>query len=222
MNYTEISQAIQDLLENTEALFVSNIDLFLTTAELEIYNSVNIPTLRRNVTGHLTAHNKYLSCPLDFLSVYSLAVVDAAGVYSYLLNKDVSFMREAYPNPSVYGQPKFYALFGPSILDLNELTLITAPTPDASYEVELHYNYNPESITVAATGRTWLSDSFPNVLLYGAIRVANLFMKAEADMVGYYEQKYSEAMTQFIRLCAGLERGDAYREGQKKIPFNQV
>jgi hypothetical protein len=220
--YSELVQQVSDMLENTETMFMANMPNFFSVAELEIYNSVNIPTLRKNVMGTMTTGNKYISCPFDFLSVYSLAVVDALGTYTYLLNKDVSFMREAYPTPSVTGLPKFYALFGPSITDLNELTLITAPAPDADYAIELHYNYNPESITVAATGHSWLGDNFSNVLLYGAIRVANLFMKAEADMVGYYEQKYTEAMTQFIRLCAGLERGDAYREGQKKIPFNQL
>jgi len=221
-DYTSLKQQVSDLLENTETMFMANMPQFFQTAELAIYNSVNIPVLRKNVTGTMTTGNKYISCPLDFLSVYSLAVIDALGKYTYLLDKDVSFMREAYPTPTVTGLPKFYALFGPSITDLNELTLITAPTPDANYAVELHYNYNPESITVAATGTTWLSDTFSNVLFYGAVRQANLFMKGESDLTGYYESQYQEALAQFTRLCAGLERGDAYREGQKKIPFNQV
>ena len=203
-------------------MFMANMPVFFTTAELAIYNSVNIPTLRRNVTGSMTAGNKYISCPTDFLSVYSLAVVDGTGSYTYLLDKDVSFMREAYPNPTVRGLPKFYALFGPSITDLNELTLITAPTPDVNYVVELHYNYNPISITVSSTGTSWLGDNFPNVLLYGAIRVAYIFMKGEQDMMQYYETKYTESLAEFTRLCAALERGDAYREGQKKVPFNEA
>ena len=210
------------MLENTEAMFMANMSTFFQTAELSIYNSVNIPVLRRNVMGSLTAGNKYLSAPLDFLSVYSMAIIDDTGKFQYLLDKDVSFMREAYPYSNVQGPPKFYALFGPSITDLNELTFIVAPTPDISYSVELHYNYNPISITVSATGTSWLGDNFPNILLYGAIRVANLFMKGEQDMVQYYEQKYMESLAEFTRLCNALERGDAYREGQLKVPFNSV
>ena len=201
---------------------MANMPVFFTTAELAIYNSVNIPVLRRNVLGAMTTGNKYLSAPLDFLSVYSMAIIDTAGKYAYLINKDVSFMREAYPNPTVFGPPKFYALFGPSITDLNELTFIVAPTPDSDYSVELHYNYNPISITVATTGTSWLGDNFPNILLYGAIRVAYIFMKGEQDMMGYYEQKYTESLAELTRLCNALERGDAYREGQLKVPFNTV
>ena len=213
-------QQVSDTLENTETMFMANMPNFFTAAELSIYNSVSIPTLRRNVLGTMTTGNKYLSCPTDFLSVYSMAVIDALGNYNYLLDKDVSFIHEAYPNPSVRDMPKFYALFGPSITNLTELTLITAPTPDANYVVELHYNYNPQSITVAPTGTSWLGDTFPNVLLYGAIRLAYIFMKGEADMMGYYETKYTESLAEFTRLCASLERGDAYREGQRKVPFN--
>jgi hypothetical protein len=304
MNYVQLYQAIQDYAENTESLFVSNISRFVQEAEDRIYNSVQIPPLRKNVTGTLTASNKYLSCPDDYLSTYSMAVIDTDTSYKYLLNKDVNFIREAYPTPTSTGLPKYYALFGSQYSNPNELSFIVGPTPDASYNVELHYFYYPVSIvqgaisglnpptggssyttgvypnvsltggngsgatatititsgvvssvtltnggnfyaadnsltaassdiggtgsgfsvTVSAVnntaGTSWLGDNYDPVLFYGAMREAMLFMKGEQDLVKYYEDKYTEALMQLNRLGTGLERGDAYRDGQAKIPVN--
>ena len=306
MNYVNLYQAIQDYSENTESLFVGNIPTFVKEAEARIYNSVQIPSLRKNVTGTLTASNKYLSCPNDYLSTYSLAVIDSSGNYTYLLNKDVNFIREAYPNTSAAnnGLPKYYALFGSQYTNANELSFILGPTPDDSYNAELHYFYYPVSIvqgaisgsgtitagslytngnysnvplsggsgtgataniTVSgqaitsvtiknggqfyvsgdqlscnnayiggsgsgflytitgidnAQGTSWLGDNYDPVLFYGAMREAMLFMKGEQDLIGYYETKYQEAMQELNRLGTGLERGDAYRDGQAKIKVN--
>lgn len=222
MNLTQLTQAIQDYSENTEQLFVANINTFLSQAELRIYNSVQIPVLRKNVTGVVTASNPYLSCPNDFMAVYSLAAINALGSYNYLIDKDVSFVREAYPNPTDTGIPKYYAIFGPQLTYPTELSLILTPTPDANYTVELHYYYMPESITTTASGTTWLSDNYDPVLFYGAMREAMIFMKGEADMVGYYEQKYQEALGQLKRLGDGLERGDSYRNNQTKLPYSSL
>jgi hypothetical protein len=222
MNYAALVSAIQAYAENTESLFVSNIPLFVQEAELRIYNSVQIPVLRKNVTGVVTASNPYLSCPDDFMAVYSLAAIDALGAYNFLIDKDVSFIREAYPNPTDTGLPKYYAIFGPQLTYPNELSLILTPTPDDNYTVELHYYYMPESISTTASGTSWLGDNYDPVLFYGAMREAMIFMKGEADMVGYYEQKYQEALTQLKRLGDGLERGDAYRNNQTKVPYNSL
>jgi hypothetical protein len=154
------------------------------------------------------------------MAVYSVATISPSGAYNLLIDKDVSFVREAYPNPSVTGLPKYYAIFGTQLTYPTELSLILTPTPDNNYGVELHYYYMPESITVAASGTTWLSDNYDPVLFYGAMREAMIFMKGEADMVGYYEQKYQEALGQLKRLGDGLERGDSYRNNQTKLPYN--
>jgi hypothetical protein len=304
MNYVQLYQAIQDYSENTESLFVSNISRFVQEAEDRIYNSVQIPSLRKNVTGTVTASNKYLSCPNDYLSTYSMAIIDTDGSYKYLLNKDVNFIREAYPTPTSTGTPKYYALFGPQYSSPNELSFIMGPTPDVSYNVELHYFYYPVSIvqgaiasynaptggssytngtypnvpltggqgsgataTIVVSGNTvtsiainnpgqfygvgdslttassniggtgsgfsvtvrlinnadgtsWLGDNYDPVLFYGSMREAMLFMKGEQDLVKYYEDKYAEALMQLNRLGTGLERGDAYRDGQAKIAVN--
>ena len=305
MNYVQLYQAIQDYSENTESLFVSNISTFVQEAEERIYNSVQIPSLRKNVTGTVTASNKYLSCPNDYLSTYSMAVIDGTtGAYSYLLNKDVNFIREAYPTPTSTGLPKYYALFGSQYTNANELSFIMGPTPDANYNIELHYFNYPVSIvqgaissynsptggssytngvypnvpltggqgsgatatiTVAgntvttvtinnggqfyavndsltttssyiggtgagfsvtvrlinnADGTSWLGDNYDPVLFYGSMREAMLFMKGEADLVKYYEEKYQEALMQLNRLGTGLERNDAYRVGQASIKVN--
>lgn len=301
MNYNELSQIIQDYLETDEQMFVSNIPVFVQQAEERIYNAVLIPALRKNVTGTTTASNKYLSCPSDFLSVFSMAVIDGTGSYEYLLNKDVNFIRSAYPSPTDTAIPRYYALFGPQFADRKELSFLLGPTPDSSYSVELHYFYYPptivqgvvdglgsitggtsytngkyfgvnltggsgsgaqadivvsgatvtsvtirnggslyavgDTLSAAATsiggtgsgfsvpvssvsntsGTSWLGDNYSPILMYGAMREAVIFQKGEQDMVAYYEQKFQEALQQLIRLGDGLERGDAYRDGQARI-----
>jgi len=225
MNYSELSAAIQTYTENNfptitlaDSSTVSptaQINRFIQQAEQRIYNSVQFPFLRKNVTGTITANNKYLSCPDDYLSSYSLAIFSGSGPYTFLLNKDVNFMREAYPTPTDTGTPKYYALFGPTVASSiisNELSFILGPTPDATYSAELHYYYYPESITTAVT--TWLGDNFDTVLLYGSLIEAYTFMKGESDMIGLYEGKYKEALALAKRLGDGLERQDAYRSGQ--------
>lgn len=226
MNYTELSARIQAYAENefpASAGALSSaqqIATFVQQAEDRIYNSVQLPALRKNVVGTLTVNNKYLSCPDDFLSVYSIAVVDATGRYEYLLNKDVNFIRQAYPNPTSTGLPRYYALFGPQYSFKTELSFILGPTPDANYAVELHYFFYPESIVTAGT--SWLGDNYDPVLLYGALREAYIYMRGEADMIQNIESKYQEAIAQLKRLGDGLERGDAYRNGQTKLPYNQL
>jgi len=225
MNYSELSSAIQTYTENNfpaitlaDSSTVSSttqINRCITQAEQRIYNSVQFPSLRKNVTGTITANNKYLSCPDDFLSSYSLAIFSGSGPYTFLLNKDVNFMREAYPTPTDTGTPKYYALFGPTVSGStisNELSFILGPTPDATYSAELHYYYYPESITTAST--TWLGDNFDTVLLYGSLVEAYTFMKGEQDLIVLYDTKYKEALALAKRLGDGLERQDAYRSGQ--------
>ena len=212
MNYTALSSAIQAYTENTEADFVAEIPVFVQQAEQRIYNTVQFPSLRKNVTGSTSANNKYLGCPNDFLAVYSIAVIDGLGAYEYLLNKDVNFIRQAYPQPTDTAIPKYYALFGAQTNDVNELTFILGPTPDATYSVELHYYYYPQSIVTAGT--TWLGDNFDSVLLYGSLVEAYTFMKGEQDMMALYNGKYQEALALAKRLGDGMERQDAYRSGQ--------
>jgi hypothetical protein len=222
MTYTELVAAIESYTQNYESDFVANIPTFVKQAETRIYNTVQIPALRKNVTGVLSSGNKYLSCPNDFLSVFSIAVIDS-GNYEYLLNKDVNFIRAAYPSANDTGLPKYYALFGPTVVSsavTDELSFILGPMPDANYDVELHYFYLPESITVAPDGRTWLGDNYDPVLLYGSLVEAYIYMKGEADMMTAYEKKYQDALAQLNRLGTGLERGDAYRDGQAKIKVN--
>jgi hypothetical protein len=221
MNYTQLSQLIQDYTQNYETTFVADIPTFIQQAEQRIYNTVQFPSLRKNMTGNITIQNKYLAAPNDFLAVYSLAIYPVGGGdYIYLLNKDVNYMREAYPNPTDYGTPKYYALFGPTVTSgaiTNELTFILGPTPDANYNAELHYYYYPVSIsdtTNNPSGTSWLGDNFDTVLLYGSLVEAYTFMKGEADMVALYGQKYNEALALAKRLGDGMERQDAYRSGQ--------
>ena len=212
MNYAALSTAIQAYTENTEASFIAEIPVFVQQAEQRIYNSVQFPSIRKNVTGSTSGNNKYLGCPSDFLAVYSMAVVDGTGAYEYLLNKDVNFIRQAYPVPTDTGLPRYYALFGPQSNDVNELAFILGPTPDATYVVELHYYYYPESIVTAST--TWLGDNFDSVLLYGSLVEAYTYMKGEQDMMSLYNQKFMEALALAKRLGDGMERQDAYRSGQ--------
>lgn len=229
MNYSELSAAIQSYTENqfpvttladgSTVSSASQIARFVQQAEQRIYNTVQFPSLRKNVTGTTTIGNKYLSCPTDFLAVYSMAVIDGTGAYEYLLNKDVNFIRQSYPSPTDTGIPKYYSLFGPTVTGVtitNELSFLLGPTPDIAYGIELHYYYYPESITVANT--TWLGDNFDSVLLYGSLVEAYTFMKGEADLIGLYDGKYKEALALAKRLGDGMERQDAYRSGQYRQP----
>jgi len=280
MNYTELKTAIKDYTQNYETTFIADLPVFISQAEQRIYNSVQFPSLRKNMTGNLTASNKYLSAPDDYLATYSMAIYNVAtptatgtaGLYTivvssatgialqqyvtgtgigtgayvvaisgttitlsvvnsgtvsgamsfqsdylYLLNKDVNFIRQAYPGPTGTGTPQYYGLFGPTVSSgaiTNELTFIVGPTPDAGYSVELHYYYYPQSITTTSSGTTWLGDNFDSVLLYGSLVEAYTFMKGETDMMTLYNQKYVEALALAKRLGDGLERQDAYRSGQ--------
>ena len=277
MTYTELVTAVQDYCENTFPTV--DMDIMIRQAEQNIYNTVQIANLRKNVTGSLTSGNKYLSCPSDFLSVYSLAVygyvtptatgnsaestivvssnsgisvgmyVTGSGIgsgaevtavngttitlsvvnsgtvsgtitfqgdYLYLLNKDVNFMREAYPNPKYQGLPKHYAIFGPQSNDVNELSFILGPTPDSAYQAELHYYYYPPSIV--DSGSTWLGDNFDTALLNGTLMEAITYMKGDADMVAVYQNRYVQAIGLLKNLGDGKQRMDAYRDGQVRNP----
>lgn len=304
MNYENLYNDIQAYAENYEALFVASIPTFVQEAEVRIYNAVNLPSLRKNVTGNLTAGNPYLALPIDWLANYSIAVLSSDGSgnqnYAYLLNKDVNFLREAFPNTGETGAPAYYALFGSQTSNVNQMTLMVGPTPDQNYSVEMHYFYYPPTIvqgqatsglittggsgytsgiyqnvaltggsganavadilvvggtvntvtitnggnfyavgdvlscssiagssgggftytvsTVSnATGTSWLGDNYDPALFYGALREAILFMKGDADLVTYYENKFQEALNELRRLSDGMERGDAYRDGQLKL-----
>ena len=230
MTYDELYAAIQSYTENTfpetylaDGTAVSTqtqIDTFIKQAEQRIYNTVQFPSLRKNVMGVTTNGNKYLSCPNDFLAVYSIAVETADG-QEFLLNKDVNFIRQAYPSANDKATPKYYALFGPTTSGTtitNELTFLLGPTPDAVYNVELHYYYYPTSITESLDGHSWLGDNFDSVLLYGSLVEAYTFMKGETDMVNLYNGKYQEALALAVRLGDGMERSDAYRSGQFRTP----
>lgn len=233
MNYTQLSSAIKGYTENsfptTEGTFTSTdqINTFIKNAEIRIYNSVQMTQFKKNQTGFLTSGKHYLSLPSDFLAVYSLSVLTdtAAGLnspQSYLLFKDVSFIRESYPDPTSGGVPQYYALFGTDssapVEDPYRLSLIVGPSPDANYRVELHYYYYPESITTAGT--SWLGDNFETVLLYGSLLEAYTFMKGEADVIAMYQKMYDAALAQLKRLGDGLDRRDSYRNGQLTIPVN--
>lgn len=225
MNYSTLAQTIKGFCENefpqTVDSFTSTqqIDTFIKQAEQRIYNSVQFPSLRKNVTGATSMDNKYLSAPNDFLAVYSMAVIDS-GSYEYLLNKDVNFIRAAYPSPTDTGVPKYYALFGPTTTNANppvitnELSFILGPTPDDAYSVELHYFYLPETIVTA--GETWLGDNLDSVLLYGSLLEAAAFMKSDTDTIANYQKRYDEALSLAKRLGDGMERQDAYRSGQAR------
>ena len=236
MTYNELFETIKGYTENdfpntqygdptaasTNFTSKEQLDTFIKQAEQRIYNSVQFPSIRKNVTGSTTSGNKYLSSPGDFLAVYSMAVIDGDGNYEYLLNKDVNFIRAAYPNPSSTGLPQYYALFGPTTTNdnppavTNELSFILGPTPDAIYSVELHYYYYPESIVTA--GSSWLGDNFDSVLLYASLLEAYTYMKGEADVIANYEKRYNEALMLAKRLGDGMERSDAYRSGQFRMP----
>jgi len=189
---------------------VANIPTFVELAEERIYNSVQIPAIRKNVTGTMTQNFQYFQLPVDWLSTFSLAVIDpTTGEYEYLLNKDVNYIRQAYPPPNSYGKPKYYAIW-------DDTSMIIGPTPNLAYTAELHYYYYPTSIVSANT--SWLGDNFETVLLYGSLREAYIYLKGEQDMMQYYDQKYMEAVAQLKRLGDGLDRQDAYRSGQVRVP----
>jgi hypothetical protein len=209
MNYSELVTEIQSYVENEFA--TADINTFIEQAEQRIYNTVQLPANRKNVTGSLTIGNKYLSVPTDWLATFSLAVIDAAGEYQYLLNKDVNFIRAAYPTTAVLdrGLPEYYAIF-----DSN--SFILGPTPDAAYTAELHYYYYPESIVTAGT--TWLGDNFDSALLYGALLEAYTYMKGESDVLQGYQQRYQETLALLKMLGDGKDRRDAYRSGQVRYP----
>ena len=243
MNYSELFNTIKSYCENdfaTSAFTGTNdvtittipsseqVDIFIREAEQRIYNFAQPASSRRNMYGYFFANNKYLNLPSDFLAVYSLAVLTntTAGNDSpqeFLLNKDVSFIRQAYPDPTETGLPKYYALFGPNVgpnvpTPFNDYTLIVSPTPDANYQVEMHYYFYPESIVTAGT--SWLGDHFDSVLLYGSLMEAITFMKGEADIVALYKGRYDEALMLYRDMVEGKERRDAYRSGQVRMPVS--
>jgi hypothetical protein len=229
LNYAQLIAAIQGYSENTfpatAGSFSSTdqLNTFIKQAEQRIYNSIQFPPIRKNVTGTTTINNKYLSSPGDFLSVFSMAVIDpTTGAYDFLLNKDVNFIREAFPTPTSTGKPEYYALFGPTTTNntppviTNEISFILGPTPNAAYDIELHYYFYPESIVTAST--TWLGDNFDSVLLYASLLEAAAFMKSDPDTIKNYTERYNEALLLAKRLGDGLERSDAYRSGQFRMP----
>jgi hypothetical protein len=281
ITYAQLVTAVQDYTQNT--FDTTTINTLIKQAEQRVYNTVQIANLRKNVTGVFTTGNKYLSCPDDFLSTYSLAVypynsttatgssggftiivasntgiavgqqVTGTGIgtnclvrsingttvtltvansgavsgsivfqgdYLYLLNKDVNFIREAYPLSAYAAEPKHYALFGPNSSNINELTFIIGPTPNAVYSAELHYYYYPESIVTANT--TWLGDNFDSVLLYGTLAEAGTYMKSGPDdgMYTMYQDRYVQAIALLKNLGDGKQRMDAYRDGQVRVPVS--
>ena len=238
MNYAQLFETIKGYVENDfpstqftdsaggTGTYTSKeqIDTFIQQAEQRIYNSVQFPAIRKNVTATTTTNNQYLSSPADFLAPYSLAVIDGSGNYEYLLNKDVNYIRAAYPSPTNTGVPKYYAIFGPTTTNdsppvlTNEYSFILGPTPNAAYSVELHYYFYPESIVTAST--TWLGDNFDSALLYGSLVEAYTYMKGEADVLANYNKRYEEAMILAKRLGDGMERRDAYRSGQVRMTVN--
>ena len=228
MDYNTLFSQIQTYTENifpdtylangSTVSYTTQINTFIQQAEERIYNTVQIPSLRKNVTGNCSSTTTYLGCPNDYLSTYSMAVIGADGAYTYLLNKDVNFIRESYPDPTATGLPRYYALFGSRLNDPNELAFMLGPKPDANYGVELHYNAYPESIVTAGT--SWLGDNYSPALLYGSLVEAYQYMKGEPDLLAMYNTKYQEAMQQLNRLGTGLERNDAYRAGQASIKVN--
>jgi len=213
MNYAQLTTAIQEYTENTFS--TTELDTFIRQAEQRIYNTVQLANLRKNVTGTLSSGNKYLQAPTDFLSTYSIAVIDGEGDYHYLKNVDVNYIRQVYPSASTTSLPKYYAIFGPRSDEPNELSFIVGPTPNSAYAVELHYYFYPESIVEAGT--TWLGDNFDSALLYGSLVEAYTFMKGEQDMMALYDTKYKEALMLLKNLGDGKQRGDAYLDGQVKI-----
>jgi len=209
LNYAQLVVQIQDYTENT--FTVTDMNNFIRQAEQRIYNTVQLPALRKNVTGTLSTGNKYLAMPADWLATFSLAVINTDNEYLYLLNKDVNFIRQSFPDTDsdFYGQPQYYAVF-------DNTTFIVGPTPDAAYAAELHYFYYPESIVTAGT--SWLGNNFDSVLLYGSLLEAYTYMKGEKDVLDNYRNRYDEAMLLLKQLGDGKDRQDAYRSGQVRYP----
>ena len=209
LNYAQLVTQIQDYTENT--FTTTDINNFIRQAEQRIYNTVQLPALRKNVTGTTTGGNKYLAMPSDWLATFSMAVINASNEYTYLLNKDVNFIRQSFPDTDsdFYNEPQYYAVF-------DNTTFILGPTPDAAYTVELHYFYYPESIVTAGT--SWVGNNFDSVLLYGSLLEAYTYMKGEKDVLDNYRARYDEAMLLLKQLSDGKDRQDAYRSGQVRYP----
>lgn len=212
MNYATLTQLLQDYLETAETTFVADIPTFVRQAEERIYRTVQIPELRKNVTGNMTSGNRYLARPSDFLAPFSLAVI-SAGSYTYLLEKDMSFLREAYPNPATQGSPRFYAQYDGDVPTATGNFLV-APTPDQNYQVELQYYYDPPSIVDAGT--SWLGENAETALLYGSLVEAYTYLKGDADLLAHYTNRYNEAMAQLFGIDIRSSRDD-YREGKMRI-----
>jgi len=208
--FTTLKTAIQDYTQNTESTFVTNLPTLIVQAENRIIKSVELPNFRKNVTGTLTSSSPYLSTPTDYLYPFSLAVLDSSSNYEYLLNKDVSFIRQSFPSASTTGTPKFYAQF-------DDDTFIIAPTPDSNYTVELHYFYIPTSITTSADGTSWLGTNATEALLYASLVEAYTFMKGEPDILVNYEKRFQEALQRLTLESDGYNRKDAFRDGQRKV-----
>lgn len=216
MNYSQLVQAITDYTENTETTFVSNIPLFVRQAEERIYRTVMIPELRKNVTASMNASNRFLARPSDFLAPFSIAVIDADGDFTFLIDKDVNFIREAFPSIATTGLPKYYAEFDGDIESNNSPGhFILGPTPDANYSVQLHYYFDPPSIVESST--SWLGTNAEEVLLYGSLINAYIFMKGEADVMAAYKQSYDNALGRLIMLGEGRLKRDSYRDGEPRV-----
>jgi len=233
MNYATLFKTIQAYVENdfpttvvidtassnTNFTNKEQIDTFIRQAEQRIYNSVQLPVSRKNVTGQCTTNNKYLSMPSDWLSVFSLARINSNGTQEYLLNKDVEFIRESFPDPTYYAAPTYYAIFkGPNIVPGDQSTVILGPTPDSNYNMELHYFYYPQSIVDNSSGTSWLGQNFDMVLLYGSLLEAYTYMKGEKDVNDVYIGRYNEALAMLKQLGEGKNRQDMYRTEQARYP----
>jgi hypothetical protein len=214
MNYAELTQSLQDYVESSETSFVASIPTFIRQAEERIYRTVQIPELRKNVVGSITAGNRYLARPADFLSAFSIAVISAAGEYTYLIDKDMNFIREAYPNPVTQGAPRYYAQFDGDIPTATGNFLL-GPTPNAEYQVELQYYYDPPSIVTEGT--SWLGENAETALLYGSLVEAYTYLKGEADLLQLYTTRYNESMLQLFGIDLRSKRDD-YREGVMRGP----
>jgi hypothetical protein len=216
MNYAELLQSIQDFTENNETTFVAEIPTFVRQAEELIFRTVMIPELRKNVTANITASHPYIARPNDFLAPFSFAVVDGSSNYNFLIEKDVNFMREAYPNQSTTGLPKYYSEFDGDFSSTNSPgNFIVAPTPDTNYLVQLHYYYDPPSIVTSST--SWLGDNAEQALFYGSLVNAYIFMKGEQDVLAMYKEKFDEAMQRLVVLGDGRLKRDSYRDGEPRI-----